>query len=476
MRLRPAVLAAALVPCALAGALLPAAADGGRQFGSVVHVDVADKTGEPSIAVAPDGAEYIVAPDGAGVRTPAQLGSLAGQGHGGNLIWRSTDHGRHWVPLGSFDVPTGGGDSDIAVTPGGVLYASGLSYLACSTVSRSTDRGDTWVPMPVAGCGRQPLMNDRQWTATFGDSIVYTAIGDTANTQIDLVRSLVDSPAVLPSSTLQLSRTPDYQWPGTVEVDQRSGTVYTVWNTTGSPNDCDKAPGATKCEPVQASTVKPDRIEISALRAGDSGAPAPLVVATRRYDTFDSFVVVAVDKAGALYVVWTERHPAKEHSSAGGTWSMLSRSTDGGRHWSAPVKVNRAPRTTTFPWVTAGDGGRIAVSYYGTTTGGNSPQTVATSATWRVYSSYSTDGGRHFREYATTGVMDKGAICTSGTGCSAGGRNVLDFFETAADARGCLVTAFADNTVTPRAGAVISYVRQTAGPGLRAGRDCSVGG
>jgi hypothetical protein len=70
--------------------------------------------------------------------------------------------------------------------------------------------------------------------------------------------------------------------------------------------------------------------------------------------------------------------------------------------------------------------------------------------------------------------MDRGAVCTSGTGCTAGGRNLLDFFETAADARGCLVTAFADNTVTPTAAAVVSYVRQTAGPGLLAGRACSV--
>ena len=116
------------------------------------------------------------------------------------------------------------------------------------------------------------------------------------------------------------------------------------------------------------------------------------------------------------------------------------------------------------------------MSYYGTSALGNSPQTVPTSSTWRVFSSYSTDGGRHFREYATTGIMDRGTICTSGTGCAAGGRNLLDFFETAMDARGCLVTAFADNTVAPKTAAVVSYVRQTAGPGLLAGRSCSVAG
>jgi len=373
------------------------------------------------------------------------------------------------VSLGNYDVPSGGEDTDIAVAPDGTLYASGLSAVACSTISRSTDRGDTWTPMPVAGCGRVPLINDRQWNATYGNSLVYTAIGDTLDSQIDLVRSVVDGPTVVPSTTMQLSRTGDYQWPGTVDVDQHTGTVYTVWNTQGVPNDCDHGPGASTCEPAEASTQTPDRIEISALPNGSSAPPKPRVVASRKFDTFDSFVAVTVDKAGAVYVVWNERHPTTK-----GTWTMLARSTDGGQHWSAPVKVNQAPLTTAFPWVTAGDSARIAVSYYGTTAGGNSPQMVPATATWRVYSSYSTDGGRHFHEYATSGAMNHGPICTSGTGCPAGSRNLLDFFETAMDRRGCLVTAFADNTVTPGSGAVVSYVRQTAGPGLLAGRACSL--
>jgi hypothetical protein len=133
--------------------------------------------------------------------------------------------------------------------------------------------------------------------------------------------------------------------------------------------------------------------------------------------------------------------------------------------------VNSAPVTTTFPWVTAGDNGRIAVSYYGTASRGNSPQTVPGGAKWYVYSAFSTDGGRRFAEYRTTGVMNVGTVCTSGTGCQAGSRNLLDFFETAADPRGCLVTAYADNSAGGKA-AIVSYVRQTSGPGLRSGTRC----
>jgi hypothetical protein len=449
----------------LAAVLVPtSAAAGGRQFGKPVHVDVANPTGEPSIAVAPDGTEYIVAPDGPGVRTPAAAG---GQGSGGSLVWRSEDHGRTWQRLGSYDVPSGGGDSDIAIAPDGTLYASGLSYVACSTVSRSTDRGDTWLPMPLAGCGQQPLMNDREWNATYGNGTVYSVIGDTGNGQIDLIRSLATNPVVLPSSTIQLSQTANYQWPGTVAVDQRNGRTYTVWNTVGKPNDCDHSQGSGTCAPTAASTKTPDLVQISVLPNGATTAPKPRVVAKRTFDTFDSFVDVTVDKAGTVYVVWNERHPQSRT-----TWSMLARSRDAGRTWSKPVKVNRAPRTTTFPWVTAGDKGRIAVSYYGTANTGFSPQTVATSSPWYVYSSFSTDGGRTFAEYRTTGVMHRGYICTSGTGCASGTRNLLDFFETDLDPHGCLVTTFSDNTVDPKNGAVISYVRQTGGPGLRAGHSC----
>jgi hypothetical protein len=450
----------------LGAALVPAAASSGRQFSTPMHVstDTADYTGEPSIIVAKDGTEYIVAPDGPGVREPAALG---GGGTGGSLLWRSTNGGRSWQRLGSYDVPTGGGDSDIAVTPNGTLYASGLSYVACSTVATSTDKGDTWIPVPVAGCGRTPLLNDRQWNATYGDKTVYTAIGDTVDTEIDLVRSVVDNPAVVPATTMTLSTKPNYQWPGTVAVDQRNGTVYTVWNTTGSPNDCDGAPGAEACKPAQASSKTPDQILVSVVKDGASSAPKPVVVANRRFDTFDSFVVDAVDRAGNVYVVWNERHPAQHQ-----TWAMLSVSHNGGRSWSTPVKVNRSPATTVFPWVTAGDNGRVAVSYYGTSATGKSPQTVGKASAWNVWSAFSTDGGRTFREYRTTPAMHHGSICTSGTGCGTGTRNLLDFFETAADPNGCLVTSYADNTVDPATGAVVSYVRQTGGPGLLAGRSC----
>src|SRR5205085_4811552 len=111
------------------------------------------------------------------------------------------DRGHSWSLLGSYDVPTGGGDTDVAVAPDGTLYASGLSYAACSTIGVSTDKGQTWLDDPIAGCGQVPVLNDRQWTATLGSSTlgsstVYTAIGDSLRGNIDFVRSAMTSPVV----------------------------------------------------------------------------------------------------------------------------------------------------------------------------------------------------------------------------------------------------------------------------------------
>jgi len=173
-----------------------------------------------------------------------------------------------------------------------------------------------------------------------------------------------------------------------------------------------------------------------------------------------------VDKAGTAYVVWSERHTAQRQ-----TWIMIARSVDHGRTWSSPSRVGRSTQTAIFPWITVGDAGRVAVSYYGTSARAVSADSVPATATWQVFSSYSTDAGRHFTDYRTTPTMQRGPICTSGVGCPGNTRNLFDFFETAADAKGCLLTAYADDVAGGDA-ATVSYVRQTAGPGLSARTAC----
>ena len=474
MARRP-VLAAALLAAAVGVA--PALAKppststeaGPPVFGQPVFVDGEDPSwgAEPSIRATADGTLYVTAPIGLGSGgVPRVIDSDETQVvRGGDMLWRSTDRGATWTELGSYDGAAGGGDSDITSTPGGTLFASGLT-LACITLARSADKGQSWFTNPVGGCGGT-LIDDRQWNDTYGEDVVYTAFGNLALGSIEVSRADVLSGVAQGNPTIPVSGETQYQWPGVLDVDQRTGAVYVGWNTVGAPNDCDEGCNAP------ASSREPDEIRVAGLdREGVPVPGSPFLVASRSFDTFDSFVSVDTGRDGTVYAAWSERHPDE-------TWTMLASSADGGRTWSAPTKVNAAPATTTFPWVSAGDAGRVAVSYYGTSARGASPETV--NGAWSVFTALSTDGGLTFDEVQATGTMHRGAVCTSGTGCESGTRDLLDFFETDYDQEGCIVTTYTDNSrdVVAADGSRVedepthvAFVRQTAGTGLLATTDC----
>ena len=84
----------------------------------------------------------------------------------------------------------------------------------------------------------------------------------------------------------------------------------------------------------------------------------------------------AVDmNTGAIYVVWQDSSMAPDFTAGGalrgGSAIALSRSTDGGRTWSAPIKVNATPTSRPAgdqqafdPMVAVGDDGTVSVFYY----------------------------------------------------------------------------------------------------------------
>jgi hypothetical protein len=444
-------------PSPTATATATAGPPSNRTFGQPVTVDSDDlnSVAEPSLDVAADGTIYVTGPQGlGGVRVPAvAAGTGAVPGTGGDLIWRSRDAGQTFTFLGSYDGTLGGGDADVVSAPSGNVYASGLSG-GCITVANSTDHGDSWVPNP-AGCTDGAGVADRQWNDVDGDAAVYTGYG-TLSRGLVLHKSVITGPALVNGpATVVDNNNGDYQWPGVVDVNPKNGNAVMSWNTTD------------------------DKIEINGVtRGGALLFPTPKIVTTAGGDTFDSFVAIDHGVDGALYAVWSERHPAVRE-----TWTMLAASRDGGTTWDSPVHVDSTPRTTVFPWVTAGDAGRVAVSYYGTDSTGPSPETLDTKdAAWHVFSSFSTDYGASFAEQRTTdAAIHQGSICTSGTGCATGTRDLLDFFETDVDATGCLIAAYTDNsrdgvapngTRSPDNATRIGVVRQTGGDGLLSTVQC----
>lgn len=425
-------------------------------FGEPAMVSAHDDqtAAEPSIRGARDGSIYIVAPTGLGnVRTGNESG-------GGDVVWRSDDFGKTWIFLGSLDNQQGGGDADIAPDHNNVLWGSGLT-LANTTGAISVDKGENWNTNPVNSLA---TVVDRQWIETYKDEpfafMTTGRIGDRAIILSRLERAPGDVPVT--SNTVTVSGEYRYQWPGEIAVDEKNDLVYVAFNTNGADSDSN------------------DDIVVSRTDL-ELGNIEQFKVTTTQGDSFDSFVSVDVDRAGNLYAVWSERRVSGEEGRTGRTNSFLSMSRDQGKSWSTPVKMNRRPRTSVFPWVVAGDDGRVAVAYYGTRRRGSSPENVVYPqrrlAKWKVYVSYSmnaSSGSPTFTEkraHPPGTYLHQGNVCTSGTGCSSGTRDLLDYFQLDLDACGRVVIAYTDNsrdvvTKESRAGQpeLIAYIGQKSGP------------
>src|SRR6266480_917272 len=136
------------------------------------------------------------------------------------------------------------------------------------------------------------------------------------------------------------------------------------------------------------------------------------------------FPVVAVDPTnGNVYATWS-------NASKSGTNVYFSFSADAGASWSSPVIVNTAPaKTAVFPWVAA-QAGTVDVVYYGTA-GAN-----AAGAVWNVYLAQTTNNGANCSQRLVSASPNHvGVICTQGTACAPGTRNLLDLFEIGIDPR-----------------------------------------
>jgi len=108
---------------------------------------------------------------------------------------------------------------------------------------------------------------------------------------------------------------------------------------------------------------------------------------------------IAVGPGGAVYVVWQDAR------FSGGVVDgiAMSRSTDGGRHWTAPVRVNRASTVAAFvPSVHVRSDGTVGISYYDF----RSDTADTTSLLTDYWLAYSDDGGASWREHRVSRTFD----------------------------------------------------------------------
>jgi hypothetical protein len=190
---------------------------------------------------------------------------------------------------------------------------------------------------------------------------------------------------------------------------------------------------------------------------------------------FDPSVATTPDNT--VYEAWqgANNHP------------MVAVSKTHGSTWTTPVDlgagVSPAILTSTFQAVTAGDNGRAAVSYLGSTTGGD-PFAQGWPGVWDLYVSFTYDGGATWQTVkASADPVQRGWMCASGTTCGTG-RNLLDFMDANLTKDGRVVVGYADGCIgacatasgteaqSTSAYATVAY--QTSGKGLLAAFDATM--
>jgi hypothetical protein len=179
-----------------------------------------------------------------------------------------------------------------------------------------------------------------------------------------------------------------------------------------------------------------------------------------------------IDAAGNIYVAWSMNNSRTNEYSI---WMAISH--DQGKTYYGPFPVSSGPLATdeaaVFPWVAAGDAGRVNIVYYKTNTFGdpNSLPTGANAAEWHVYMAQSLNANTREPVFRNSQVSDhvihKGQIGTGGlVGQLVGAdRSLLDFFEVNNGPDGLANIIYADNGSSATHA---EFARQVTGPVMKA--------
>src|SRR6266404_2401960 len=492
------------VPVAEAASKSPA-------FGREVIVDHQRVTGEPSIAIDSQDRIYVSAPFG--FSTTA------------SYVWRSTDHGAsfHLVPgnLSPFGKPNvtcvGGGDSGLAIDTANRLYFVDLQGLTDVSNSVSSDQGATWLSTCNAA---NDAGVDRPWIAAFGDPQNGGALYQTVDQTGQCIGSCESDLGQVGSNIVEITRSQDgvtftplpaqqIEADGIVSgiVTDSAGGVYIahtglvdstgniVGGSDGNGNDnaivvvrfptgyssatpTPLANGQTLCQ-AQPSTCTTNIVYRAPL---DSNGNSTVTVG-------QDFSPIAIDRAGNLYVTWSQASVDSIGNVSSSSQIYMAVSTNHGASWGTPVRITAATptlQTNLFPWIAAGDPGRVDIVWYGTPTLGSCPSQPCGSsgiqAHWSVMMAQSlntvVNGAPNARPSFTTSQVSEvsnhfGAICTMGLGCTTGGdRGLLDFLSVTVGLKGEANVVWADAVNSNFSGgtssALIAFNRQIAGPSLYA--------
>ncbi len=387
-----------------------------------------DGDSEPELSVGPDGTTVVVALSWTQFFTNLWKGTF-----GQTPAFQGTPDAAISKNVG------GGGDADVDIGPTGTLHISTLIFFF-NPVTLITQLGVSAITCPradtsnnFANCKAQIIdttQADRQWVTSDGPHVYISYHDSGSSTLIHVQRSdddgftfhrvadpIVGQDGVTGNSTFNNDQ-------GKIIADPKTHNVYTVFIS-----------GVAGLQKGTTANFNNVYVSVSS-DMGASWTPHLVFSGTVNVALNNVFPTLAVDPlSGTLYAGWSNAHSV-----------FLSKSIDQGQIWSKPIVVNSAPATTAvFPWIGA-RGSTVDYVYYGTTASSKDDPT----AVWNVYMAQSTNGGASFvQSLVSQHPNHVGVICTQGTGCKSGTRNLLDLFQVALDPlNGRAAIIYTDDTLT----------------------------
>jgi hypothetical protein len=391
-------------------------------------------------------------------------------------VWTSPDGGANWyrdrylgTPCPTNPSQTGFSDPDLTQDAGGRVYNTGIDLVNDALFS-SVDGGKTWDrgtafchdgdrPWLAGGKANQVFMgtNAVEGTSDTGHEVfVSTDGGNTCSvTGIDGTGSLPDGGS--------------FTGDGKLYYDRLSGTLV-------EPALFDHPDGSFG-------------VGISTLAAG--GSKFTPREAVRGTSMFAHWPAIAIDRAGAVYVTWdTNDRQAGTSGGCDGAQTpapnsiMLVSTKNLGATWSKPLVVSHPGTRVFWPWIAAGDSGKVSVIWYQTEPQDGMPDLDCQTGHIHVMDASVTGAAGKNPTTATVDaagrVIHIGWVCQGGTTCVATGqdRRLGDYFTNALDSRGCVLIATADTRLTdPTTGGPLPtarplFIRQNGGPRLIGNGNC----
>ena len=453
---------AALALTGLAGAVLatPSNAASTLAFSHTVVLDPQRLGSEPIIKADPSGGLYG--------------SSIIGFSNSVSFLWKSQDHGAQWdlvhalpnaVPAQRPSYTHGGGDSEIVIgpkvkgKPGYTVSFYDLESLADIGVATSFDSGKTFDQQTTNALAGDTVGTDRQWGQLWRDPkgqdhlfLLYNALASN-NGKGTILRESLDYGKTWHNLGTggTLEGVFDAGALGQLRVDKAGNLFFTRENSPA------------------VNLVRGLRQPDGSYRFSSTEVSKEAGTNTRQL-----FITSALDSAGNVYVAW-----ARQEARDTAVNTYVSVSKDKGATFGPAVRVNSGEiHNANFPWIIAGDPGRIAVAFYGSKRKADSTNNPGP---WDVYLTQSVDFLAKKPHLTQVKVSEHPShtnpICLSGLGCTAGSaedRNLGDFFQVDMDPTdGAAIVLWADtaNQYGAMAGsAVNSFARQTSGPSLLAGK------